>query len=256
MNWLTKFLKSSIGKKLLMALTGLFLCTFLIVHLIGNFQLFKNDGGYAFNVYADFMTSNPLIKTVSYGLYAIILFHAIWGLYLVTENKKARPVAYQIPGGNASSAWSSRSMGILGTIILAFIALHMSGFWAQYHFGEIGYTQYERDMITNELQFHKLENSIAKNKEVFVVNTYEYTIVKDLYSTVEAAFKVWWVVLIYLISMAAIAFHLIHGFKSAFQTLGVNHSKYNGLIQFIGVGVFGIIIPILFAAMPVYFFIK
>ncbi len=83
MNWIISFLKSSIGKKLLMALTGLFLCTFLLIHLIGNLQLYKHDGGLAFNTYAVFMTTNPLIKFTSYGLYATILFHAFWGLYLI-----------------------------------------------------------------------------------------------------------------------------------------------------------------------------
>ena len=73
MSWLVKSLSSSIGRKVLMALTGLFLCTFLIVHMVGNLQLFNDDGGYSFNAYAVFMTTNPLIKTVSYGLYAMIL---------------------------------------------------------------------------------------------------------------------------------------------------------------------------------------
>src|SRR5690606_20596715 len=121
MNWLSAFLNSSIGKKLLMALTGLFLCTFLLVHMTVNLQLFKDDGGYAFNTYTVFMTTSPLIKTISYGLYFIILFHAVWGISIGLANKKARPVSYQVPGGNASSKWASRNMGILGTLILAFI---------------------------------------------------------------------------------------------------------------------------------------
>ena len=101
MNWLTSFLQSSIGRKLLMALTGLFLCAFLLVHLIGNLQLFKHDHGLAFNTYAVFMTSNPFIKFTSYGLYATIIFHAFWGLYLVYLNKKARPQTYAMVDGKA-----------------------------------------------------------------------------------------------------------------------------------------------------------
>lgn len=256
MNWLTNFLKSSIGKKLLMALTGLFLCTFLLVHLIGNLQLFKADGGMAFNVYAVFMTTNPLIKFVSYGLYAIILFHAFWGLYLVSENKKARPVAYAVVDGKANSHWTSRWMGVLGTIILAFIVMHMSDFWAEYKFGEVPYVAYERNISDGTINYGPTA-PIPTKKEQFITDSgVEYTIVKDLYTEVAVAFKEWWIVALYIIAMAAISFHLVHGFSSAFQTLGVHHSKYNGLIRFIGIGIFGIIVPILFAAMPVYFFIQ
>jgi succinate dehydrogenase / fumarate reductase cytochrome b subunit len=254
MNWLTRFLKSSIGKKLLMALTGLFLCTFLIIHLIGNLQLFKSDGGMAFNHYAVFMTSNPLIKTVSYGLYAIILFHAFWGLYLVSENKKARPVAYAVVDGKANSHWTSRWMGVLGTLILAFIVLHMTNFWAKYKFGEVPYVHYERTISTGELAWSSTDPIVSKI-ETFNDGMTEHTVVKDLYVVVADQFKELWIVILYILGMFAISFHLVHGFKSAFQTLGIHHSKYNGIISFIGIWVFGIIIPILFAAMPIYFFI-
>lgn len=255
MNWLSNFLKSSIGKKLLMSLTGLFLCSFLVVHLIGNLQLFRDDGGHAFNVYAVFMTTNPLITTISYGLYAIILFHALWGLYLVSSNRRARPVAYAVVDGQANSSWTSRSMGVLGTLILAFIVFHMSGFWAGYKFGETPYAQYERDLQTGDMVWNGTE-PISGKMEKFVSGGVEVTIVKDLYSEVALAFREWWIVLLYLIGMAAISFHLVHGFGSAFQTLGLHHSKYNGLIRFIGIGIFGILIPVLFASMPLYFFLN
>src|SRR5687768_7512010 len=90
MNWFTKLLSSTLGRKLLMALTGLFLILFLIVHLIGNLQLLKNDNGEAFNVYAKFMTSNPLIVTISFVNYACILIHIIWALLLTIANRSAR----------------------------------------------------------------------------------------------------------------------------------------------------------------------
>lgn len=258
MNWITSFLKSSIGKKLLMALTGLFLCTFLIVHLIGNLQLFKHDHGLAFNTYAVFMTSNPIIKFTSYGLYATILFHAFWGLYLVFENKKARPVQYASYNGNANSKWTSRYMGVLGTIILAFIVFHMWGFWAQYKFGKTPYTQYVTEIGSQKTEVtpfdeSKLNRKLTEKKIAFSQGGVDVVIIKDLYKVVADAFKNPLIVILYLISMFAISFHLIHGFKSAFQSLGINHSKYNGIINFLSIGVFGIIIPILFAAMPLYF---
>ncbi len=253
MNWLTSFLKSSIGKKLLMALTGLFLCTFLIVHLIGNFQLFKNDGGLSFNVYAVFMTTNPLIKFTSYGLYATILFHAIWGIYITIENKKARPVAYAQVDGKSNSKWTSRNMGILGTIILVFIVVHMSGFWAKYKFGEVPYTDYHVNLTDGEIKAFPYSGEISNKMEKFTEQGFERVIVKDLYAVVRDAFQNIGVVIFYVIAMLALGFHLIHGFSSGFQTLGLNHKKYNHLIKSIGFGVFGVIIPFLFALMPIYF---
>jgi succinate dehydrogenase / fumarate reductase cytochrome b subunit len=238
-----------------MALTGLFLCSFLVVHLIGNMQLFKSDGGFAFNTYAVFMTGNPLIKTISYGLYAIILFHAVWGLYLAASNRNARPVPYAVVDGSANSSWTSRWMGVLGTLILVFIVMHMSDFWAEYKFGELPYTRYERDLVSGDLVWNPAE-PIAGKMESFTNESVEYTVVKDLYAEVAEAFKEWWIVLLYILAMAALSFHLVHGFSSAFQSLGINHSKYNGLIKFVGIWIFGILIPFLFAAMPVYFFIN
>src|SRR6185436_9439287 len=123
MKWFLELFSSTLGKKLVMSLTGLFLISFLIIHLIGNLQLLKSDGGQAFNVYAYFMTHNPVIKTISYSLYASILIHTAWALILTMQNRKARGgEGYAIKG--KSSAWSSRNMGILGSIIFIFIFLH------------------------------------------------------------------------------------------------------------------------------------
>ena len=131
------FLKSSIAKKYWMALTGLFLCLFLVGHLIGNLQLFKSgyEGALQFNKYALFMTTNPLIKVMSYVTYLSILFHAIDGIYLAIQNKKARPVGYAMNNPSANTSFSSRNMAVLGTLVLFFIATHMMNFWAKMKFG-------------------------------------------------------------------------------------------------------------------------
>jgi succinate dehydrogenase / fumarate reductase cytochrome b subunit len=259
MNWFTKMFSSSIGQKLILALTGLFLCTFLIVHATGNLQLFKHDDGMAFNLYTVFMTTNPFIKTVSYLLYASILFHAFKGLHLVYKNRQARPVQYGMVNGKANSHWTSRSMGVLGTIILVFIVVHMSDFWYEYKNGHIPYKQYTENMITGEVTSTPYVDeagnpkTINKKMEEYVVGDNKVIIVKDLYEEVAEEFESPVLVLVYVFAMLAIAFHLFHGFKSGFQTLGLNHPRYNKLIQFIGVWVFAIIIPALFAAMPLYF---
>ncbi|SFC53736.1 succinate dehydrogenase / fumarate reductase cytochrome b subunit [Flexibacter flexilis DSM 6793] len=260
MSWISQTLSSSIGRKLVMALTGLFLCTFLAVHMIGNLQLFKADHGLAFNEYAVLMTTNPLIKTVSYGLYFFILLHAFQGFALTLKNKKARPVAYAVSKGSANSSAASRNMALLGTVLLVFIAVHMGDFWAEYKFGHVPYTQFEQDLKTGEVKATSLGADFVMHgkKQEYLTNDNQtrVVIVKDLYEEVEEEFKNIALVAFYLLAMAAVSFHLIHGFKSAFQTLGVNHPKYNGAIQTVGIVVFGVLIPLAFAAMPVYFFLK
>jgi succinate dehydrogenase / fumarate reductase, cytochrome b subunit len=224
MNWFTNFFSSSIGKKLLMSLTGLFLILFLVVHLIGNLQLLHNDHGKAFNMYAQVMTSNPIIKIISYVNYSLILLHVIVAIILSRGNSAARgPEGYAV--SKNSSTLASRNMGILGTLILIFLVFHLQGFWWRMHNGPINLVNYGAE---------------------------DY---KDLYAVVATAYKLWWYVLIYVISMGVLAFHLYHGFGSAFQTLGLNHVKYNGFIKFVGVA-FSIIVPVLFALIPIMMYIN
>src|SRR6478752_3645336 len=123
MNWFTKLFSSTLGKKLVMALTGLFLITFLIVHLIGNLQLLHDDQGRAFNTYAEFMGNNPLIQIISKVNFALILMHALWGLFLTIQNRRARGKQGYVVVKN-SSPWTSRNMGILGTLVLIFLVIH------------------------------------------------------------------------------------------------------------------------------------
>ena len=251
----SKTFSSSLGRKLIMCLTGLFLCSFLIVHLIGNLQLFKNDDGLAFNQYAHFMTNFTPIKVVSYLLYASILVHSLYAIIISLKNRKSRPQGYAIQP-KEGSIWSSRNMGILGTILFVFIVVHMSNFWYTYHWGEIPFIEYRVDQNT----------SISTSKEIpaaeyidyvsYVDNGEEIIKSKDLYKAVAFSFQQWWIVAFYVLAMAALSFHLIHGFQSAFQTLGWNHSKYKPLINFVGIWVFSVLIPIGFAAIPVYFLFK
>jgi succinate dehydrogenase / fumarate reductase cytochrome b subunit len=223
MKWLIDLLSSTLGKKLIMALTGLFLISFLIVHLMGNLQLLKNDGGRAFNIYAQFMTTNPLIKTISYALYTSIVIHTLWAILLTRLNRKARgSQGYAV--ANKSSHWTSRSMGLLGSLIFIFIVIHMRQFWAEMHWGGISTVNYDGHEV------------------------------KDLYKVVMLAYQEIGYVVLYVVSMAVLAFHLFHGFASAFQTLGLNHQKYNGLIR--GVGqLIAIVIPVLFAVIPVMMYL-
>lgn len=224
-----KLFDSSIGRKVTMALSGLFLCLFLVGHLVGNLQLLIPDQAAAqeqFNFYAKFMTTNPAVKILSYLTYFSILYHAFKGLMLTIQNRKARPVDYAVKKRAANSHWTSRSMGVLGTLILVFIIVHMGDFWREMHF---------------EMQ----PSYQLKNGEM----------VKDLYSEVIEAFQNPLYVLLYVASMFAVGFHLWHGFKSAFQSLGLGQPTLAALIQKLGYG-FAIIVPLLFAIIPIFILVK
>ncbi len=255
---LLKTLNSSIGQKVTMSLTGLFLSLFLVVHLTGNFQLFKNDNGLAFNEYSVFMTTFPPITIISYGLYAMILYHAFKGLALAYYNQKARPVKYAYNNPSKNSHWTSRNMGILGTILLVFIAVHMSNFWYEYKFGYVPFSKYEINTSNNEvISYTEFGKDLEVKKQEYTVGeTTKVVIIKDLYKEVLEDFKSLPRVLFYVLSMLAVSFHLFHGFQSAFQTLGIAHNRYKPLIHFVGVWIFSVIIPIGFASMPIYIFAK
>ncbi len=245
---------SSLGKKLIMSLTGLFLCSFLIIHLIGNLQLLYDDQGKAFNEYAYFMTHFTPIKVISYLLYTSIVVHAIYALVLTIHNRKARPVGYAAYRGSANSAWNSRNMGLLGTVLLIFIVTHMSQFWWKFHNDQVPYIEYRTDLNTNETTAMELVPGEFTDHLEYVDNGVAITKARDLYKQVAFTFKEWYWVALYVISMVALSFHLIHGFKSAFQTLGWDHKKYAPIVRFVGIWFFGVAIPIGFAALPLYFY--
>lgn len=205
-----------------MSLSGLFLITFLVVHLTGNLQLLMQDGGKQFNIYAKFMTTNPLIKTTSYLLYASILIHAIQGIALAVKNRKARGgsrYAKNVTKAVGTNAFAAKYMALFGIIIFIFIGLHLYQFWLQMKLGNVAYLNYD-------------------GKEV-----------KDLYTLVAGAYENPVFVAVYVVSMIVIGFHLLHGFQSAFQTLGLNHKKYTPLIKGVGL-VYSIAVPALFAIIP------
>jgi succinate dehydrogenase / fumarate reductase cytochrome b subunit len=217
MNWKSAF-STSIGKKLQMSLTGLFLIVFLLVHCYINAQIFYNDGGERFKEAAHFMGTNFVIRTIEIGLFAFLILHVVQGLMLWAKNRARRTNRYAVSAGNKTSSWYSRSMALLGTLVLLFLILHLSKFW--------GPNRLSQTMGDGEL---------------------------DLYSMMRDEFQVTWVVIVYILGCIALGWHLLHGFYSAFQTLGMGTHRYKAIIKGIGVA-FSIIVPIIFALMPISFY--
>jgi len=216
------FLKSSIGKKFIMGVTGLFLISFLVVHCFLNLLIFFNDGGETFNKGAEFMGTNWIIRAMEIVLFAGLILHVAQAFVLTLDNRKARPVQYEKVDGPANSSWYSRSMGLLGTLILMFLIIHLKHFWVLSRFTDhIAHNDFEK-MPGQETMYHEMME-VFENPMVVVV---------------------------YVLAMISLAYHLMHGFQSAFQTLGLNHRKYTPHIKKCGI-VFSIVISILFASMPI-----
>jgi len=213
MGWIANTIFSSVGKKLIMALTGLFLCTFLLVHLSGNLALFKHDGGEAFNHYSEFMSHNPLIRVMEIVMVLGFSLHMFNGVWLWFTNRFARPVRYKkLPGSETSSVFS-RTMIFSAFLILAFLIIHLESFFVK-----------QRMLATDSSMYDAVIHAFA--------NPY--------YSG------------FYILALILLGFHLNHGFSSAFQTLGLNHKKYTPLIKALGL-LFSILVPLGFATMPLYF---
>jgi len=220
MKWLIDLFSSSLGKKLLMALTGLFLISFLVIHCTINAMIFFNDRGETFSYWGHFMGTNLIIRTLEIGLVAGFLLHILQGLSLWRANHAARPVKYSVSKASANSTWYSRSMGMLGTLLLLFLIMHTAHFWVPNRAHQ--FTQGE------ELPLYKMMFEVFSNP---------------------------WVVLLYLLGCLSLFWHLLHGFSSAFQSLGLNHLKYNGIISFVGTA-FSVIVPLLFALMPIAIYFR
>lgn len=208
-------LKHSIGKKILIALTGLFLVSFLVIHAGINSLIWVNDGGATFSHAAHFMGTNIVIRTLEIGLVIGFLIHIFGTIALWVQNRRARPQGYAVSRASANSTWYSRSMALLGTLILLFLILHTSHFW-----------------IPNRT------NQFVTGQEL------------NLFTLMQKIFREPVIVAVYVAGCFSLFWHLLHGFRSAFQSLGLNHIKYNGLIRFAGAA-FAIVIPVAFAMMPV-----
>jgi succinate dehydrogenase / fumarate reductase cytochrome b subunit len=302
-------LKSSIAKKYWMAFTGLFLCLFLVGHLLGNLQLiFKvgEEGKRAFNEYAYFMAHNPFIMIMSYLTYASIIFHVIDGILLTVQNIKARPIKYAHNKPGRNSKFASRNMALLGTGILIFLIMHMANFWwkakmsnavfplhsmtkevsmpvgqdpqtgqvvertlsIKYYLNTRG--EYKEQMYTEMQSGQQQVVFDIKDKTKFIDPKSELQIgegYKDLHSLVFAFFGhdkskegfpvndfALLAVFFYALSMLVLAFHLNHGFASAFQSLGLRHPKYTKGIHILG-QVFSYLIPFAFGIIPIIIYL-
>lgn len=220
---------SSIGQKFVMGLTGLFLISFLIVHVSLNACIWANDHGKMFNAGANFMASMLVIRIMEVGLFVGILLHIIQGYTLVEYNASKRKVGYAIDYGNRGSKWYSRSMGLLGTLLLLFLVMHISHFWVHSRLGNVAGIRPLEEINYDPTLGARYHNLFKEMVDVF-----------------QSPLNVG----LYVLGCLSLAYHLMHGFESAFRTIGVHNNRYLKALRYTG-RTFAIVVSLAFAMMPV-----
>ncbi|SDM31480.1 succinate dehydrogenase cytochrome b subunit [Kriegella aquimaris] len=218
------YVKNALTRKNLMALTGLFLSFFLIIHLFGNLQLLlpEEEAKLQYNWYSHLLAGNIVVKVIAIVLYICILLHTIDAIYLSLKSKKANGPRYAIDKRGRASKWYSRNMMFLGSIIFLFLIIHFKDFWYHFKFGQL---------------------PVDKNGN------------KDLYTLVIAAFDQLWYVILYVIAIIALGYHLLHGVFSAHRTLGLYHPLYSKIVKFLGMA-YAIIMTMGYIAIPIFIYLN
>jgi succinate dehydrogenase/fumarate reductase cytochrome b subunit (b558 family) len=296
-----KFLQfASITKKVTLAIIGIFLMMFLLVHLGINLCMLREDGGAWFRAAAHFMGTNYFIKVFEIVLFAAILLHIVLALIIQFQNWRARPIGYK-SRSKSKTAPASKLMIWSGILILLFFGVHFINFY----FAKVGlvegryiieveaieeaykvkqqtltnaYSQAQTDedraavekevtAFQESLQiFQENEkfgqalqggfdyiDDLSKDEALLLDEALEVEYEPDFYVMARQLFKNIWAVIAYVIFMIALGFHMIHAFQSAFQTLGLAHSKYTPAIKAIGT-LFAIGVSVGFAIIPLYFY--
>jgi succinate dehydrogenase / fumarate reductase cytochrome b subunit len=179
------------------------------------------DDGQMFNLAANFLGTTVVMRTLEIGLFAVFILHIVQAYVLEQQNRKKRSIGYAVKMGNTGSKWYSRYMGWLGTFVLLFLVIHLKNFWVPSRFQEMPEVTYPPGITVHDL----------------------FSLMKDNFTNI-------WIVIIYLVGCAALLYHLLHGFQSAFRSLGVSNSRYLQLLNGIGIG-FSVIVCVAFAMMPI-----
>lgn len=210
-------MSSSIGRKVVMALSGLFLVSFLLLHVAVNaISLFSPD---IYNQASEFMGTNWLVQAVMQPILILgVIIHFVMGIRLELKNRSARDVKYAMYKGSANASWMSRNMIISGLVVLAFLGLHFYDFWFP------------------EMKFKYVDGLSDPGR-------YYPEMVEKFHSPARVA--------IYVISFILLSLHLLHGFQSSFQSVGVNSKKYTPFIKKLG-NVFAIVVPALFIVIALF----
>ncbi len=214
-------------RKSIIAATGLFLCLFPIVHLSANCILLlpEDISRSMYNSYSTMLRESPLIKVIAYILYLSIIFHVVYAFIVIFKNRKARTDRYAVNHPLKNSSWASQNMGLLGILILLFIVVHLANFWAKIKLGLAGGVGLDADGQV------------------------------DVYAVTNTLFHNIYYVIFYSLLMIPLGFHLHHGLKSAFKSLGFYHRKGLNTLAKIAL-VYALIMSIGFGIIPIVVYFK
>ena len=226
---MSNFLSASIGRKVFMSLTGLFLISFLSLHLTLNLLLIFDDSGSLFNQAAHFMATNPMIRIMEPILALGFIIHIIWAGWITLDNMSARPQGYA--SGDQLLKWyaPSKNMFILGSLIFVFLVLHIFNFWVK--------LKITGDPLLGQATGTGVE---MHNTYALVSNLFIHYPLYDI---------------IYVIGGILVGLHLSHGFWSAFQTIGLSNINWMKRLKWLA-NIIGIVFAVGFSAIPIYFLLK
>lgn len=221
-SWIGKALGSSLGRKYLVAASGLLLVGFLVAHLLGNLNLLVDTTGGKFNQYAHFLETNPLLPVAEIGLAALFVLHVGMAITVTYKNRRSRASRYAVAGDKGKRTLASSSMIVTGLVVLVFLIIHLVDF------------RFTKDTAEAVARY-------GSNREMF-----------DLASMVRARLASPVGATIYLIAVLVLGVHLTHAIRSAAQSLGVNHPNLNTLIVRGGIAL-AILLTLGFASFPIYY---
>jgi len=241
------FIQSTIGRKILMALTGLVLVLFVMGHMLGNLQIFL--GAEVINAYAyklHHVLPTTALWAIRLSLLASVAVHIWAAVTLTLDNKKARPSNYA-ENKVVQASYASRTMRVSGFILLAFIVFHIAHYTArvvpgkEYNSEIVGTVDGETTSLPTEVPLVKDGEVVLKNgRQVYTFNVNDMMV---------AGFQVWWVSAFYIIATGLLCMHLAHGVSSMFQTLGLRNKEWRKRLDLVAVA-YGWIVFIGFAAIP------
>lgn len=223
---MSNLLTSSIGKKVIMSLSGLFLISFLCVHLALNLLLILDNSGELFNMGAHFMATNPIIKIVEPVLAVGFIIHIIWASMLTLQNMKARPVGYAKTVQSGNCTWASRNMFILGGLVMIFLAVHLYNFWWKIKFAG-------DPLLANVV----IDGTEMENTYALVAGLFNASVIYCI---------------LYILGGIFLGLHLTHGFWSAFQSIGFSNLIWQKRLEFLA-KIVAVVIAAGFSIIPLYF---
>ena len=223
---MSSFFTSSVGKKMILSLSGVFLILFLCVHLMANMTLILDNSGDMFNVVSHFMATNLIIKIVEPILGLGFALHILLASWLTLQNRCARPIRYNRSEQSGNAGWTSRNMFILGGLILVFLGIHLYNFWWKIKFAG--------DPLLAEVS---IDGVMMENSYALVTGLFKSSVIYGV---------------IYILGGIFLGLHLTHGFWSAFQSIGLSNRIWRKRLEFLGY-LFAFIMAAGFSIIPLYF---